>query len=105
MSSVTPTISRQADRANAFASLHGQKYMNLITYRKSGEAVTTPVWFVERNGRLYVMTQANAGKVKRIRRNGRVQVAPATMRGQALGPAVDALARELPPDQHEQTNA
>jgi hypothetical protein len=31
--------------ATAFATLDGQKYLNLETHRKIGTAVRTPVWF------------------------------------------------------------
>ena len=45
------------------------------------------------------MTQAHAGKVKRIRNNAQVEVAPCTGRGDLLGKSVEAMARILPPDQ------
>ncbi len=80
-----------------FASLHRQQYANLITFRKNGQPVVTPVWFAERNGKLYVMTTANAGKVKRIRNNPHVEVGPADRAGKPLGPVVPARARILPP--------
>ena len=69
-----------------------QKYLNLETYRRNGSGVKTPVWFVEDEGVLYVRTLANSGKVKRIRRNSRVRIAPCTVRGELLGEWVDARA-------------
>lgn len=69
-----------------------QQYLNLETYRKNGTAVKTPVWFVEDGGVLYVRTLANSGKVKRIRRDGRVRVAPCDVRGELLGEWVEAHA-------------
>jgi uncharacterized protein len=78
-----------------FSLLHKQQYANLFTFRKSGEAVKTPVWFAERHGRLYVMTTINAGKVKRIRNSGRVQIGPSDRAGKPLGPTVEAHARLL----------
>lgn len=62
-----------------------QKYINLTTYRKNGNAVPTPVWFVEMDGCLYVFTGAQTGKAKRIRANGRASVAPSDARGNPLG--------------------
>jgi PPOX class probable F420-dependent enzyme len=59
----------------AFDALANQQFMNLITQRKSGADVATPVWFAQDDNRLYVMTDRTAGKVKRIRNNPRVQVA------------------------------
>lgn len=78
-----------------FSTLHGQQYMNLTTFRKSGEAMVTTVWFAQESDTLFVFTTADAGKVKRIRNSGRVQVAPSDRAGKPLGPAVDAQARLL----------
>jgi hypothetical protein len=44
-------------------------------------AAAAPVWFVWRNGRLLVQTDAASGKVKRIRRNPQVRVAVCTASG------------------------
>lgn len=87
--------------AAPFGALHRQQYANLFTYRKSGEAVKTPVWFAERGGRLYVMTGADAGKVKRIRNGGRVLIGPADRMGNPLGPTVEARARILGPGEEQ----
>lgn len=78
-----------------FAKLTAHQYINLITYRKSGESVATPVWFVHDNQRLYVMTGGNAGKVKRIRNNPVVQIEPCDARGTRLGEGMTAKARLL----------
>ncbi len=72
-----------------------QKYLNLETYRKNGNAVATPVWFAEDAGVLYIYSLANAGKVKRIRNNPRVRVMPCDMRGNPKGEWVEARARIL----------
>ena len=77
--------------------ISGQKYLCLITFRRTGAAVSTPVWFAEQNGKLYVMTRSDSGKYKRIRNNSHVRVAPCTMRGKILGPEFPATARILPP--------
>jgi len=62
-----------------------QQYMNIETYRKSGAGVQTPVWFIEYNGELCFTTEAASGKVKRLRRNPRVMVAPCRFNGDLLG--------------------
>jgi uncharacterized protein len=81
--------------AQSFPALAKQQYMNLTTYRKSGEAVPTPVWFVQEGTTLYVTTQSTSGKVKRIRNNGNVQVAPCTANGTITGESAEGLARLL----------
>jgi PPOX class probable F420-dependent enzyme len=76
--------------------IQGQKYVSLMSFRKNGNAVPTPVWFGERNGKLYVMTRPDSGKCKRIRNNPTVRVAPCTMRGKITGPEFAGTARVLP---------
>ena len=69
----------------ALAQFANQQYLNLGSYKRDGSPVQTPVWFAEDDGTLYIYTLANAGKVKRIRRNLRVRIAPCTMRGNVTG--------------------
>ncbi len=87
-----------------FDGLRDQQYMNLITFRKNGEAIKTPVWFVQEGERLYVMTFNNSGKVKRIRNNGRVDVGPSDRAGKPLGTTVTARARVLPASENKRAN-
>lgn len=76
----------------AFDALANQQFMNLVTLRKSGAEIRTPVWFAQSGDRLYVMTGRTAGKVKRIRNNPQVHVAPSDRTGNALGPSQPAVA-------------
>jgi PPOX class probable F420-dependent enzyme len=80
----------------------GQKYISLMTVRKNGTPVPTPVWFGEQDGKLYVMTRSDSGKYKRIRNNPQVRIAPCTMRGKITGPEFPATVRILPPDKWPQ---
>jgi len=81
-----------------FAAFAGHKYLNLETFKKSGEGVKTPVWFAadpsasldSSDAKLYVYTIGVSGKVKRIRNNPRVKIAPCDMRGRVLGEWVEA---------------
>jgi hypothetical protein len=72
-----------------------EQYLNLETFRKNGESMKTPVWFVQEGEILYVQTVANSGKVKRIRNNGRVNITPCKMDGTLIGTWVPAHAREI----------
>ena len=78
------------------ASAH---YVLLTTYRKDGTPVGTPVWAVPRDGKLYVWTEVDSWKVKRMRRNPAVTVQPCGMRGAPRGEEHKATARLL--DQSE----
>jgi uncharacterized protein len=85
--------------ATGFEHLQGRKYALLTTFRRSGEGVPTPVWFgLDDDGRMYFRTESHVGKVKRIRRDGRVLVAPCTVRGRPRGPAAEGRARVLAPE-------
>ena len=86
--------------AQGFDTLRGRKYCLLVTFRRSGEPVPTPVWFgLDGEGRLYVRTGADAAKVKRIRANARVLAAPANARGRPTGPLAEGAARILPAEE------
>lgn len=83
-----------------FTSFADQKYLNLETFRKSGDGVKTPVWFAadpaanlaSADAKLYAYTMGVAGKIKRMRNNPRVRVAPCDMRGNITGEWVEAHA-------------
>ena len=77
------------------ALFHDQAYLSLTTFRKNGSPVVTPVWFAQEGDKLYVMTGAETGKVKRVRHNAQVEVAPCTLNGSLLGPSLEAMARIL----------
>jgi len=80
---------------SGFEHLRGHKYCLLVTYRRSGEAVPTPVWFGLGTGKLYTRTEADVAKVKRVGNDPRVRVAPCTVRGKPLGPPAEGRARVL----------
>lgn len=75
-----------------------QPYLSLETYRKSGEAMRTPVWFVRDGDRLYIRTVAESGKVKRLRANPRLRIALCDRLGNVTGPWVAATGREVRDD-------
>ena len=83
-----------------FAAFAGHKYLNLETFKKSGGSVKTPVWFAadpaarldSSDAKLYLYTIGVSGKVKRVRNNPRVKIAPCDMRGRALGEWTEARA-------------
>ncbi len=52
-----------------------KKYIALKTFKKNGDGVITPVWYVKEENVLWVTTRKNTGKVKRIRNNNKVQIA------------------------------
>ncbi len=75
--------------------LDREAYISLATFRKSGAAVKTPVWFARSGEHFYVFSEARAGKVKRLRNDPRIQVAPCTVRGRVTGDWIDGRARRV----------
>jgi PPOX class probable F420-dependent enzyme len=90
-------ITEAAVSASDFASLGDHKHLVLVTFRRSGEPVPTPVWFAVDGDVVYVKTAASSGKVKRLRHDERALVAVSTQRGAPRGPVVAAVGRVLPP--------
>ena len=79
-------------------ALGDAKYVSLVTFRKSGEGVPTAVWVARDGDSLIVTTVDGIGKVKRIRNNPRVQLAPCSVSGKVASDAVwvDATAAVEP---------
>lgn len=61
------------------------QYLNLGTFRKTGVRVDTPVWFAPDGDHFYVLSNNQAGKVKRLKNSSRCQIAPCTMLGKPTG--------------------
>ena len=62
-----------------------EKYIALETFRKNGESVITPVWFVEKDDMIWVVTRERTGKVKRMKNNNKVNVAVSNFSGKPKG--------------------
>lgn len=80
---------------SALEALDRGSYINLATFRRSGKAVETPVWFARDGERLYVFTAADAGKVKRLRRDARIRMAPCDVRGRVKGEWIEGRGRRV----------
>ena len=74
-------------------SLRSEKYISLMTFRKSGEGVATPVWFAGVERKLYVYTNGKSGKVKRIKISPHVRIAACNIRGRVHGDWKDSEGR------------
>ena len=78
---------------NALSQFTNANYINVETFRKTGAGVRTPVWFAQEGNLLYIYSAPDAGKIKRIRNNPKVRVAPCDIRGGLRGAWVDGHAR------------
>jgi PPOX class probable F420-dependent enzyme len=84
-----------APRTGSLEDIERAKRALLVTYRRAGTPVPTPVWAAQAGGVLYVRTERSSGKVKRLRRDPRLLVAPCTAQGRPLGPPLEASAAVL----------
>ena len=99
---LTPPGAREivdAPCSGSLAEVRACKRSLLVTFRRDGTPVPTPVWAAQAGGRLYVRTDRTAGKVKRLRNDPRLLVAPCTVRGRPLGAPLEATARMLAPEE------
>jgi PPOX class probable F420-dependent enzyme len=74
------------------------KHSLLVTFRRDGGGVATPVWAASADGKLYVRSVRGSAKVRRLRRDARVLIAPCTARGRPLGAPFEASGRVLGPE-------
>lgn len=82
-----------------FAELAAEQFLSLVTFRRDGTAVPTPVWVTSDDGRLLIWTGADSGKIKRLRHTSAVTVAPCEFGGSLLGEPVPAHARVMATDE------
>jgi PPOX class probable F420-dependent enzyme len=95
----------RAGTARDVSALEGHKYCHLTTFRRDGTPVPSPVWFGLGDGKLYLRSEAHVGKVKRVRNDPHVRVAPCSFRGKPLGPATEGTARVLSADEEARAEA
>lgn len=74
--------------APELAELGDAEFVSLTTFRRTGEAVSTPVWVAREGDTLVVTTPAGTGKLKRLRNDPRVELRPCTRMGKVDDAAV-----------------
>ena len=89
----------EAPRSGSVAGFGSCKCTLLVSYRRDGTPVPTPVWAAPAGGALYVRSERGSGKVKRLRGDARVLLAPCTARGRPLGGPLEATAAVLGPEE------
>jgi PPOX class probable F420-dependent enzyme len=72
-----------------------QKTALLVTYRRDGTPVGTPLSVAVDGDHAFIRSYERAWKTRRIRNNPQVELAPSTMRGKPTGPAIRARVRRL----------
>lgn len=73
--------------ANALAALENEGYSSLTTYKRDGRPVAVPIWHAVADAKIYMFTEAASFKVKRLRRDPRIELAACNWRGTVHGPS------------------
>ncbi|WP_433754853.1 PPOX class F420-dependent oxidoreductase [Nocardia sp. CA-135398] len=80
---------------NTLGAVGKADYVLLTTFRKDGTPVGTAVWAAEDDGKLYVWTETNSWKVKRLRNNPAVTLQPCNPSGKPRGEVIEGTGRVL----------
>jgi PPOX class probable F420-dependent enzyme len=99
-------LARREGTARDFEHFRGARQCVVVTFRRDGEPVPTPVNFgLSDAGTLVFRTEPHVAKVRRLRRDPHVRVFPCNLRGKPLGPAVEGTARVVPDEERERARA
>jgi PPOX class probable F420-dependent enzyme len=93
-------VGAQTPQGKDFTGFDKTRQILLVTFKRSGEAMLSPINHGVADGKIYVRTDGSTGKVKRINNNPRVVVVPSSLRGKPKGQAVAGVARILPESEH-----
>jgi PPOX class probable F420-dependent enzyme len=95
-------VAREPGSAADFEALRGARQALVVTFRRSGDPVPTPVNFgLDDEGRLYFRSEPHVAKIRRIRRDPHVRVCPCNLRGKPTGPVAEGRARVVPAAEEE----
>ncbi|HLN35148.1 MAG TPA: PPOX class F420-dependent oxidoreductase [Nitrososphaeraceae archaeon] len=90
---------------NIFEGFYDKKYINLQTFKKNGEIVSTPVWFVLKNNEIFFRSDADSGKVKRIRNNNNIKASICDIRGNIKGQTYTGIANFQDKSRYNEINS
>jgi len=79
----------------SFEELAAERYVSLITFRRNGNGVATPIWIAADNGKLYAFTDGTSAKMKRLRVTDRIRLAACDSRGTVSGDYADGHAQRV----------
>ena len=71
--------------APSFSQLAEERYVSLMTFRRDGNGVSTPMWVAPLDGKLYAVTDGRSVKMKRLKRSDRIRLAVCDSSGRVRG--------------------
>jgi len=99
-------VAREEGTAHDFEGFEGARQALVVTFKRSGEPVPTPINFgLSADGRLYFRSEPHVAKIKRLKRDPHVRVCPCNLRGKPRGPMVECTARVLPEVEEERAHS
>ena len=95
-------IAARPPGASDFSELEGARQALLVSFKRNGEAVSTPVnCALAEDGKLYFRSEPHTAKMKRMARTPRVLVGPCNVRGKPRGSLAEGRARILPAEESQ----
>jgi uncharacterized protein len=98
-------VAHEEGTAPDFEGFRGARQALVVTFKRSGEPVPTPINFGLAEGKLYFRSEPHVAKIRRLKREPRVRLCPCNLRGKPLGPMVEARAEILPQSENERCHA
>ena len=99
-------VAGQRGTAGDFSGFAGARQCLLVTFKRAGDPVPTPVNFgLGDDGKLYFRAEPHVAKIRRLRNNPHVRACPCNIRGKPTGELVEATARVLPESENERALA
>ena len=81
--------------APSLEELARERYVSLVTFRRNGNGVPTPIWVAAHDGKLYAVTNGTSVKMKRLKANDRIRLAACDARGQVRGEWTEGHGRRV----------
>jgi PPOX class probable F420-dependent enzyme len=91
--------------SDALSSLADEKFVSLTTWKKNGEKVASAMWLARDGDALVMWTPADSWKVKRLRRDNRVELTPCGRTGQVDGGAKTTAGTAIVDDDRRRPHA
>ena len=75
--------------------LAAERYVSLVTFRRNGKGVPTPIWIAREGDKLYAFTDGTSAKMTRLKVTDRIQIAACDARGNVRGDWTEGRARDV----------
>ena len=93
-------VAREPGTATDFEHLRGARQALVVTFKRSGEGVPTPVNIgLSDDGKLYFRSEPHVAKIRRLTRDPHVRVCACNVVGRPRGESAEGRARVLPPEE------